>query len=79
MPITSQRVTRPPGVVAGQVDVLPAQRREMLQEAIVNHLTARPQRFDGAPEIDRVPQGDGSDDQIEAAGTLTLVLEAPVA
>ena len=48
-----------PQIIAGEADVLSAQRRDMGKQ-FVRHLdTAGAQMPDGAVEIDRVPKGDG--------------------
>ena len=69
----------PPDVIAGQVDVLPAQRREVWQQRPRRRPARVPQRLHRALQIDRVPEHDGGDHQVQAAGAVALVLEAPVA
>lgn len=69
----------PPDVVAGQVDVLPAQRREMWQQSLVDVLARVPQPLDGPLQVDGVPQDDRRHHQVEAARTVALVLETAVA
>src|SRR5271155_5880622 len=61
---------RPPKVVTGQVDMLPPQRCQVREQLVGNDLTLAAQRIDGASEIDRVPQDDGGNDQIEATGAM---------
>ncbi len=41
-------------------------------------LSLRPEFLDSFRQIDRVPQGDGSHHQVEAAGTVALILEGAV-
>ena len=57
-----------PDVVAGQIDVFPAQRREVGQKPVVNGLTLVAQAADGPFQVHGVPQHDGGDNQIQAAG-----------
>lgn len=44
-----------PEVIAGQVDVLPAERRQVLQQAVIDGLTVATQGVRGPLQIDRVP------------------------
>ena len=69
-----------PQVVSGQVDVLPTQRRQVLQQVRIHEmaLVAR-ERTRGAVEIDRVPQHDGGRYEVQPAGSIALLLEAAVA
>src|SRR3954453_6889589 len=67
-----------PYVVAGQVDVLPSQRREM-GEPVVGDVLHRSQGGDGALEIARVPEDDRGHQQVQAGGAVLLVLVRPVA
>ena len=68
-----------PDVIPGQVDVLPAQRREVLEQGLIHGLAVLPDRANRPLQIDRVPEHDGRRHQIQAAGAVALVLEAPVA
>ena len=68
-----------PEVVAGEVDVLPAERRDMGEQGVGNDLAAAAQGVQGAAEVDRVPQRDGSRDQGQAAGTVLLQLRGAIA
>jgi hypothetical protein len=52
-----------PGVVPSQVDVLPADRRDMCKERFWKGDSMLPQCIDSTLEIDRVPQYDSKDDQ----------------
>src|SRR3954453_12263065 len=63
-----------PEVIAGEVDVLPAERREVSEQRIWHRLATTMQGVQRAVEIDGVPQGDGSRDQGQAAGTVLLGL-----
>jgi hypothetical protein len=47
-------------VVSGQVDMLPAEWGQVLQEGIVEWLAVAAYGVGGALEIDGVPQNDGS-------------------
>jgi len=68
-----------PEIIAAQVDVLPAQRRHVRQQIFVNVLSRIPQCLDCSFRVDRVPQHDGGHNEVKAARTIALVLEAPVA
>ena len=58
--------------------MLLAQWRQMGQEAVVR-VSGVPQRLHHPFQVSRVPEHDGGDHQVEAAGTVALVLEAAVA
>jgi hypothetical protein len=66
-----------PGVVAGQVDVFPSEWRDVLEQSGVDNLRLS-KSFDSTFQIDGIPERDGGCDQIEPAGTMTLVLEGPI-
>jgi hypothetical protein len=66
-------------VVSGQVDMLPAEWGQVLQESIVEWLAIAAQGVGGALEIDGVPQNDGSGEKIQTACPVSLLLEATVA
>ena len=68
-----------PGVDARQVDMLPTQRRDMLQQRIWNISSRSFELCDRAVEIDRVPVDDRADDKIEARCAECLTFERPVA
>lgn len=55
-----------PGVDAGEIDVLPAERRDVLEEVIGRDPVVPAQMRDGSAEIDGVPVHDGADDEIDA-------------
>ena len=42
------------------------------RQGVVDHLSSRPQRFDGALQIDGVPQDDGRDDQVAVRLSVTF-------
>ena len=60
--------TAAPEVIAGQVDVLPAERRQVLQQAVIDGWPWPTQGVRGPLQIDRVPQHDGRRHQVGAAG-----------
>ena len=68
-----------PSVVPGQVDVFPTDRRDVRKERIWKGDSMLPQCIDSTLQIDRVPQYDSKDDQVEAARAVTLVFESSVA
>ncbi len=59
--------------------MLPAQRRQVLQQGIVNGLAMSSQGIRSPRQIDRVPQHDSRRHQVEAAGSVALLLKAAVA
>ena len=67
-----------PEVVARQVDVLPAKRRKVLQQALIDVISAVSQNADCAVKIYRVPQSDGRSHEVQAAGSVALLLDAAV-
>ena len=58
--------------------MLPAQRREVLQQRIIHGLCMTPQCVDGPLQIHGVPQHNGRRDEVQAAGAVALLLEAAV-
>lgn len=64
-----------PGVDAGQVDVLPIQRRDVLKQMIRNLATCTAQVGDGPLYVNRIPMHDRADDEIEAGCAERLALE----
>jgi hypothetical protein len=58
-----------PDVVAGEIDVLPAKRRQVRKKVFGNPLGLAQGR-DGAVEVAGVPQGDGGDQKVEAGSLL---------
>jgi hypothetical protein len=59
--------------------MLPAQRGDMGEQGVGHVDAAVTQMAGGAVEIDCVPQDDGRDDEVEAGGAVSLVLEGAVA
>ncbi len=49
--------------------MLPAERRDVLEQGRIDGL-GFPKQIDGALQIDRVPQRDGGNHQIETAGAI---------
>jgi hypothetical protein len=68
-----------PGIVAGQIDVFPSDRRQVSQRLLLNSDAVLTQGRYGAFQIYGIPECNGRDDQIQAAGGIALVLEAAVA
>ncbi len=59
--------------------MLPTERRQVLQQRVINGMAVATQRVRSQFQIDRVPQHDGSRYQIEAASPVALLLETAVA
>ena len=59
--------------------MLPAQRREVLQQRIIHGLCMTPQRVDGPLQIHGVPQHDSRHHQVGVIGPVSLLLETAVA
>src|SRR5690606_19488653 len=55
-----------PGIDAGEINMLPTERGDVLQQPVGNIPPLPTQMSGGAAEIDGVPVHDGADDQIEA-------------
>jgi len=66
-------------VVAGQIDVFPAQWRQMGQIARFRMVPLPLNVIDGSLQVRRVPQNYGGHDQIQPARAVTLVLVGTVA
>ena len=64
-----------PGVDAGQIDVFPAQRRDVLEQVIRNLAVDFAQVGDGPFDIDRIPMHDRANDEVEAGGAERLAFE----
>src|SRR5271170_6539970 len=64
-----------PDVVAGEIDVLPPERRQVGEKAIGNVLGLA-QGSDRAVQIAGVPQSDGRDEEVEAGRAVLLVSAA---
>lgn len=67
-----------PGVDAGQVDVFPTKRRDVLEQCVGNVSALSLQMSDSAVEIGGVPVHDRTDDEIEARRAECLALECAV-
>ena len=67
-----------PEIVAGQVDVLPAERREMGEQFVRHQVPTATNSVEGTAEIDGVPQHDGRCHQGKAAGPVLLGLGSAV-
>ena len=67
-----------PEVISGEIDVAPAQRREMGEDCLRHRNAVPAQRIQGTAEIDGVPQHDGRGDQCEPAGAMLLGLGAAI-
>jgi len=74
---TARHIRRPP-VLAGQDDVLPGQRREVLQQFIGYLHAGGAQHGHCLFEVHRVPVHDGRDDEIQATGTQPLIIERAI-
>ena len=70
---------RIPLVVARQVDVLPAQRRQMGKISGRRMVPLLSKVIDSPLQIGRVPQNDGGDEQIQTARAVALILIRAVA
>src|SRR3954467_2005284 len=64
---------RRPDIVAGEIDVLPSERREV-SEKVVGNVLGLAHCSDRAAQIAGVPQDDGRDEEIEAGSAVLLVL-----
>ena len=67
-----------PDIVAGQIDVLPTERRQVVKELVGNRLDGA-QRSDGAVEVAGIPQNDCGDEEVQAGGSVLLILVGAVA
>jgi hypothetical protein len=59
--------------------VFPTDGRQVSQGLVINGDAVAPQGSNGAFKIYGVPKNDGGDNQVQAAGAISLVLEAAVA
>ena len=64
-----------PDVVAGEADVLPAERGDVTDQRGRHRRVATPERVERRLQIARVPQDDGSDQQVQPRCPIGLVLE----
>src|SRR5260370_37229918 len=65
-----------PDVVAGESDVLPAERGDVREEIVRNSDVLRTQMLHGAIEVDSVPMHDRRRDEARAGGAEALVFQA---
>jgi hypothetical protein len=59
--------------------MLPAQRRQLVQQFVRNGLSRAAQRLNGAPELDGVPKDNRRHDEVEPAGPVLLSFTGAVA
>jgi len=76
--VRSERVVGPV-IVAGEIDVLPAEWREMHQVVGLRRHALAPQVIDRALQVHGIPQNDGGHDEIQATRTVALVFIGSVA
>ena len=67
-----------PDVIAGEIDVLPAERRQV-EEKVIGNILRLAQSSNRAIKVAGVPQGDGRDQKVEAGSAVLLVLVGAVA
>lgn len=67
-----------PDVVAGEIDVLRPERRQV-GEKVLGNVLGFVQGSDRAVQIAGVPQGDGRDEEVGAGSAVLLVLVGAVA
>src|SRR3712207_512039 len=77
--VGTDAVVPAPEVVAGEVDVLPAERRDMGEQRAGDDLPPTAQDLQRAGEVDGVPQSDGGRDQGKAARPVLLQFGRAVA
>jgi hypothetical protein len=63
-----------PGVVTSQIDMVPMNRCNVLEQRLINGISMGTHRVDCPFQVDRVPQDNRRHNQIEAAGSVTLKL-----
>ena len=68
-----------PGIDAGEIDVLPAERGDMFEQGIGDISSALAQMGDRTAEIDGIPVDDCADDEIETGCPEGLALEGSIA
>ena len=68
----------PPDVVAREVDVFPAERRQVPKQTFVPGWIASPYGMSRPFQVHGVPEHNGRRDQVQAAGTMALLLKAAV-
>ena len=70
---------RRPNIVPIEGDMLPTERRDMSEQIVTDQFSIGPQFGNGVAEIDRIPEDDGGDDEIEARSPVELIFEGAVA
>jgi len=78
-PIRAEACVGIPEVIAGQVDVLPADRREMGEQRIRNRLALPAQNIEHPAEIHRVPERDGGGDEGQPTGPILPCHDSAIA
>lgn len=68
-----------PGVDAGEIYVLPTERRDVLQQLVGNMSAPLAQMGRCPAEIDGVPMDDGADYQVEAGSPECLTVKGAIA
>jgi hypothetical protein len=61
----------------GEIDVLPAKRRDMGEDRLCRGLAAAAEGIEGSRQVYRVPQRDGRD-EVQATCPVFLAFEAPI-
>jgi hypothetical protein len=67
-----------PVVIAGQPDVIPAERSDVSEQRVVDGTTL-PESIHGSLEVHGIPERDGGDHEIQAAGAVALVFIGAIA
>jgi hypothetical protein len=70
---------RVPEIIAGEIDVLPAERGEVGEERFGHHLAAVAQRVERAVQVHAVPERDSGSDEGQPAGAVLLRLDGAIA
>ena len=68
----------PPEVIPAQIDVLPAQRGQELEELIAQIRVLKENCPGGALQVGGVPEDNSGNDEAESAGAVALLVKAPV-
>ena len=68
-----------PEIIAGEIDVLPADGREVGEQRIRDHFACRAQVIERTAEIHGVPERDSGGDEGEPARTILLRLDRAIA
>ena len=78
-PVWGEACVGIPEVIAGQVDVLPADRRKMGEQRIRNRLALPTQNIERPAEIHRVPERDGGGDEGQPTGPILPCRDSAIA